>query len=435
VNFDTSKFQAAQAAGHFQRGDICGFGKATGFKQGSRHGVFAFDNAAFKEEVPTLPVRDFHQKSPPEVLERECAVAGDPSKCAVDMGIFSFGPRWVGSFLDFAFSPRPVDAPADATTILSAVEHSELFFDFYLECVTASLPAQSSEAFVARMAANGTKLGKGELELMHQCLAPLELRGALASDAMFLHFGTITEYPASSSMAVQNSMWPIYIPADAAAEAKASAVAAVASGDGAGDGIFRINCSEAGEGVVAQRAGACAAAAPPVASMAWLESCSESTIWLPARGFNMVVGVQGLQLSSSTALPHGMCLDGRHWSVEGAPGFCVAPYGMDDTFKAQKARSSVVFCGLSIDQWLGERGLAAEDAWGAPEASDLWTAKLFCPRGDLAPADYTAKLVGYWDAQYFDKAWFASAPRLSLQQLNELDSAVERDTRRIQFRS
>jgi fucokinase len=421
VNFDVREFSEAESAGSFLRGDICGFGKGTSFEQGSRHGVFAFDKASAQEGVPTLAVRDFHQKSPPEVLARECAAAADPTKCAVDTGIFALGPRWVSAFFEFAAAPLP---GPEAMTVLDAVEASMLFFDFYLECVTASLLQQSVEAFVDRMAAGGSKMAPAQLELMHRYLSPLELRGAMVAGGAFLHFGTVTEFPDSSVAAVEQDMWPIYVPAGTAKVVGAPAVG----------GLHKTNCDPAGAGVQVMRT-RLGSDAPPMGSMAWVESCSESAIWLGSGGFNMLVGVDGLLLEEGTPLPDGICLDGRHWKSSSGDQYCVAVYSSKDTFKKQATEAAVVFCGARMTEWLGARGLSAADVWDSGPGQDLWTARLFCPRGGASATEYTERLRGFWDAGRFDAAWFRAAPRVSLQELNDVDSALERDARRIRFRS
>lgn len=139
-----------------ERGDLCGFGTATSLAQGSRHGVFGCDAAAAPADAVALPVRDFLQKAPVETL-RTCALlpsqADGAERCAVDTGIFSMSPSFVGALLQWAAQqtedafrmegcapPAGCAAATGVYAVIDALADARLFFDFYLEVQPRSDP-------------------------------------------------------------------------------------------------------------------------------------------------------------------------------------------------------------------------------------------------------------------------------------------------------
>jgi len=428
VDFNTKEL--SQADRPFRRGSICGFGKAASFEQGSRHGVFAFDSIGTHAEIAaaTLAVSGFHQKSPGPVLQAECLVPGTTNKCALDMGIFTMSVDWCLAFFRFA----ACCCAGSMRTAMDAVEESQLYFDFYLEVVIASLPQQTKEAYFKRMEGS-SEMPLPALEALHACMQGLELRGALVSDAVFLHFGTLREFPQASMEVIEHSLMPCYaIKLCASTKVSGSAMSLdehdTSKCRRSRDCVHLVNCSP--DSVRVARADvahvdlACTGKAVPEA--AWVEMCSGITGTLSALGFHMLVGLRDISLPK--LLPSGICIDARH--IGGRQ--IVAVYSVKDTFKRAKSPSDVVFCGVSFPTWLTSRGLCAADVWDAAgeaaEATDLWTARLF--------RNYTSAVIlqGYWDEASFAKEDFLGCPgRLSIGELNAMDSALERDWLRSEF--
>ena len=163
VDFDTATLPDG-----FARGDLCGFGKPTSLQQGCRHGVFVFGEADGEGGAGgvTRPVAGFLQKAPPETLRAQALLpagaGGLAEACAVDTGIFSMSPRFVGALLGWAAAPTttaatqaptqaavaaavatPVGVTAggeggEAASALEATEAGGLYFDFYLEVARAT---------------------------------------------------------------------------------------------------------------------------------------------------------------------------------------------------------------------------------------------------------------------------------------------------------
>lgn len=403
VDFDTAVLGKSEQ----NRGAICGFGKLASFEQGSRHGVFAFNQDS--TPGPTRPVRDFHQKSPPDSLQKECAVTGADG-CALDTGIFAMDADWCLAFFRLAARPHA------SGTVLAAVEASELYFDFYLEVVMASLPGQTKEAYLARVASQ-SKLEACMLEEFLTCLAGLDLRGALLPDCVFLHFGTLKEFPEASLQAVQHRLRPFYSGSEVAATT-------TLAHDAADDKVLAgspmvVNCKtihvkrqQAKDGLVS-------------AQIAWIEMCENIDVTISPGGFHLLVGVRGVALKEP--LPPDLCLDGRRLPSLPEEVVVMAIYSTKDTFKRAKKAEEVMFCGQSFHSWLAERGLTAADVWDDPgEASagtELWLAKLFFQ----FHAQESGSLAGYWLPCFFNKEDFVAAKRYSLADLNRLDSALARD--------
>ena len=75
-----------------ERSPVFGFAKPASLEQGSRHGVFRFDQRRER-------VLDYFQKAPPEVLAREALLEGT-GDCALDIGLVSLAPRAAHAFLE-----------------------------------------------------------------------------------------------------------------------------------------------------------------------------------------------------------------------------------------------------------------------------------------------------------------------------------------------
>eukprot|EP00928_Gymnodinium_smaydae_P017654 TRINITY_DN16756_c0_g1_i1.p1 TRINITY_DN16756_c0_g1~~TRINITY_DN16756_c0_g1_i1.p1 ORF type:complete len:599 (+),score=133.47 TRINITY_DN16756_c0_g1_i1:99-1895(+) len=412
VNFDVASLRLPDRP--FSRGNICGFGKAASLAQGSKHGVFAF--AATESGMnasATLAVSDFHQKSSVEVLRRECLVPGSTDQCALDMGIFTMDVKWCLAFFRLASEACQGDL-----SFIEAVEQSQLYFDFYLEVVIASLPGLLKDDYFRRVS-SASKLPRPMLELIFDHLGGdrLELRGALAEDAVFLHFGTLREFPQASSEADERSMRPFYSEEDGTIGASCSAKSP--------GGLVFTNCSP--ESVQVARTVGDEGASGVISTTeeaAWVEMCTRTALTLSARGFHMLIGLRDVKLPSERPLPAGICLDGRHIDALAQGRQIVAVYSVDDTFKKVSSFDQVIFCGVPMQQWLSNRGLEVSDVWKEPDDStDLWNARLFC----AFDAGAAESLCGYWDVACFARDVFLPAERFSLGELNRLDSALARD--------
>jgi hypothetical protein len=407
VNFATENFKGAPKP--YVRGAICGFGKAASLEQGSHHGVFAF-SPNDTGEAATISVSDFHQKSSVEVLQKECLVPGTTDKCALDMGIFTMNSDWALAFFRFGA------AKVDGVSVMDAVDASQLYFDFYLEIVIASLPGQSKEQYLERIGSS-SKLPLPLMELAHEHLGgdKLELRGALVDDSVFLHFGTLREFPQASADAGEQSMLPFYMDGR---EGLLNSRSPMVRGD---DGVLFTNC-RVGSLKVTREAGAA-----KEKDIAWVEMCDSVTATFSSAGFHLLIGLQNVHLPADKPIPAGLCLDARHIDSLAGGSQIVAVYSVVDSFKAVKAADQVIFCGIAMPQWLSERGLSPTDIWSAEDAAtatDLWSAKLFCTCTDAASAGL---LYGYWDSGAFDKDAFLKAERFSIGDLNKNDSALNRD--------
>lgn len=398
VDFDTAVLGKSEQS----RGSICGFGKLASFEQGSRHGVFAFEQDSV--QGPTCAVRDFHQKSSPDVLQKECAVPRAEG-CALDTGIFAMDADWCLAFFRLAGRPHA------SGSVLAAVEASELYFDFYLEVVMASLPGQTKEGYLARVASQ-SKLEACMLEEFLACLAGLDLRGALLPDCAFLHFGTLKEFPEASLQAVQQNLRPFYSGSEAAARTGSGHKASAGSPMVVNSKTVQVQRQRSEEGQV-------------TTEIAWIEMCENIDVSISPGGFHLLVGLQGIALKEP--LPPDLCLDGRRLASLPEEAVVVAVYSAKDTFKRSKKAEEVVFCGHAFPSWLAERGLTAADVWDDPaEASagtELWLAKLFFQ----FHAQESGSLAGYWLPDLFNREGFLTAKRYSLADLNRLDSALARD--------
>lgn len=400
---------------NFRRGSICGFGKIASLEQGSRHGVFAFGND--RDQGPTYPVQDFYQKSPVEKLRNECLVPGmlDES-CALDTGIFAMSPEWCLAFFKLGA------AQCDGKTLIKAVQASDIYFDFYVEVVMASLPGQTREQFANRVSGM-SKLPVAILDLMHDYLGSLELRGALMQDCAFLHFGTLKEFPAASLQICELGLQPFYAHLAEGRRGDWNPVPPAKRGD-----PMIVN-SQAHTVRLRKEAS-------DSTEMVWVEMCADVQIRLSPSGFHLLVGLQDVKMERQ--LPEGFCLDGRFIQKEAAGStpsersYIVAVYAAADTFKKVKQLEDVLFCGIPFHSWLQQRRLRVEHVWSnaheAASCTELWTAKLFPA---TTSADSLAELLpGYWDASCFRSADFIAQVRFSLEDLNRLDSALDRDVRR-----
>ena len=447
VDFDP---KALVRNGPFERGDLCGFGKATGVKQGARHGVFGFEPGAAAAAGGALAVADFFQKAPEATLRAAALLpaldgSGDEELVAVDTGLFSMSGAFVGALFAWADA---TDAGGGGASVLAATEGAELYFDYYLEVATAALPAQSEAAYVARMAAAGSKLGPPLLSALHASLSSFGMRAALLHPARFLHFGSLFEFPLAVRAAVDARLTPFYQTGGGGGEAPTPAAAAALALNSVRVRVGGRALAGVG-GADADGGGGGEGEAPPPSLV---EMCEGSEVAMSAGGFHMCVGLRGAR-AGGWALPPGVCLDGRELAISGGGGAAqrsLLVYGADDSFKRSPSLAAVRFCGAAMVDWLRERGLAPADVWSAAELEDeaagkgieLWHAALF-PVEDGEGGEVSDGLValaaGFWSAEAAAAPGWAErwkgAARVSFAQANARSSALGRDARRREIRA
>ncbi|KAL1530287.1 hypothetical protein AB1Y20_001198 [Prymnesium parvum] len=482
-------FDPAKLGDSFTRGDICGFGTATGLEQGSRHGVFGPAAASLEPGASTIRVSDFFQKEPVDTLRQKALLPtakGGGEYCAVDTGVFSMNASFVAALLGWA-SVGGADAP------LRALYDARLYFDFYLEVVSACLPGLPTSAYVERMSAGGTKLPATQLASLHEACRHFELRAALLEPALFLHFGSLGEYPSASAAVNANGLVPFYrlhsprlsphAVEPAGSTVAMNCVRVTVNGRALGDAPLQL--------------------AP---GFVLLDMCEGACLAVGA-GRNLVVGLRFVDLSN-WPLPENICIDARQLAADaslhpieqtvaqvrgsianfltelgvcscsswrkprpvasggvkpepvpvmrthgrgGAAGGVVLVYSCLDSFKKAPSLDDVIFCGEPIVRWLSLRGLSPQHVWsdeeleaaGAGKGIELWKGKLFVlwPEGgswNSPPSPGLAAFIaGYYDIESVDGAWsleFVRQPRLSLQQINERSSPELRDSLRIKLR-
>jgi galactokinase/mevalonate kinase-like predicted kinase len=365
-----------------ERSAVFGFAKPASLEQGSRHGVFRFDQRRER-------VLDYFQKAPVEVLAREALVEGT-SDCALDIGLVSLAPRAAHAFLELGRTRTA------GGTLLEALASGRLRFDLYLEVLTACLASLSFEAFwerVGKASALPRELGKAVYEAFH----PFGLGGAVTRSTVFEHVGSLAELPEASRGLLTHGVAPFY------------------ERDGG-----EIRPLEAPEWIVHNSVGALVSVSGSAPVL--VEGCSSCSL-AALGGDNLVVGLEGLALPSG--LPRGFALDGRHLPE----GRIVVVLSATDSLKPEADPAGLVFCGQPLDQWLEERGLARGDVFDAGQGRDLFDARLFC-------LDPTAEqLEGYISRPGADwTAAFRAARRLSISEINDRDDAVRREDRRIALR-
>jgi galactokinase/mevalonate kinase-like predicted kinase len=370
IDFDTELLELPDAP-------LCGFAAPDSFERGSRHGVYAFDPL-------TGAVRDYFQKAPVQVLEREARIGGRDA-CAVDLGIASFR-----------------GAALEALQELSDRKAGRAFrFDLYLELMNACLGNLDLASYVARVE-GASPLPPAGLEEIYSLFHPCGLSGVAVRNPLFLHFGSAAEYPAACALLREQDHAPFYaLPNEELVPE-------------AGELLVRFACS--------------GTELEPRGPGCYAENCHRVRATLEGR--NMLVGVRDLVLREP--LPDGICLDERRLgSGAGAESFRLA-YHIGDSFKSVPSVGEAVFCGLGLESWLEERQLAREDLGAGEGAFDLYRAPLF------AAAEAGEFLAGYWRRPADPAAWgrrFREARRISIAQANEGSDAVARDAERWSVRA
>ena len=365
-----------------ERSAVFGFAKPASLEQGSRHGVFRFDQRRER-------VLDYFQKAPAEVLAREALIEGT-SDCALDIGLVSLAPRAAHAFLELGRTR------VGGGTLLEALGGGRLRFDLYLEVLTACLGSLSFEAFWQRVGP-ASALPRELARAVYEAFHPFGLGGAVTRSTVFEHVGSLAELPEASRGLLTHRVAPFY-------EKDGGEIRPFEGQDRIVHNSVGVELGVAGQAPVL------------------VEACSACS--LPALGGdNLVVGLQGLALPFG--LPRGFTLDGRHLPE----GRVVVILSAGDSLKPEGDPARLVFCGRPLDEWLEERGLVRGDVFEGGEGTDLFAARLFC----LDPAP--EQLEGYLRRP--GAAWtqaFRAARRLSIAEINDRDDVVRREDRRVALR-
>jgi galactokinase/mevalonate kinase-like predicted kinase len=365
-----------------ERGPVYGFAKPASLEQGSRHGVFRFDQRRER-------VLDYFQKAPAEVLAREALIEGT-GDCALDIGLVSLAPRAAHAFLELGRTR------VGGGTLLEALGGGRLRFDLYLEVLTACLASLSFEAFWHRVGP-ASALPRELAQAVYESFHPFGLGGTVTRSTVFEHVGSLAELPEACRSLLTRRVAPFY------------------EKDGG-----EIRPFEAPDLIVHNSLGVDIAVAEQAPVL--VEGCSSCS--LPALGGdNLVVGLEGLALPFG--LPRGFTLDGRQLPE----GRVVVILSASDSLKPERDPARIVFCGKPLDEWLEERGLGRGDVFDGGHGADLFAARLFC----LDPAP--EQLEGY--LRPCGPAWtqaFRAARRLSIAEINDRDDVVRREDRRVALR-
>jgi galactokinase/mevalonate kinase-like predicted kinase len=365
-----------------ERGPVFGFATPASIEQGSRHGVFRFDQR--RERVV-----DYFQKAPAGVLAREALIEGT-GDCALDIGLVSLAPRAAHALLEVGRSR------VGRESVLDALANGRLRFDLYLEVLTACLGALSFEAFRERVRP-ASVLPEEAARAVFEAFHPFGLGGVVTRSTVFEHVGSLAELPEACRSLLTHRIGPFYEPEDG-----------------------EIRAFEAPDRIVHNSVAVDFEVAGP--SPVLVESCSSCSLG-PLGGDNLVVGLEGLALPSG--LPAGFTLDGRHLPE----GRVVVVLSARDSLKPEADAARLVFCGKPLDEWLSERGLARADVFETGDGTDLFDARLFC----LDPTP--ALLEGYFRRP--DASWtaaFRASRRLSLAEIGDRDDGVRREDRRVALR-
>ncbi|HYN03354.1 MAG TPA: L-fucokinase [Vicinamibacteria bacterium] len=365
-----------------ERSAVFGFAKPASLEQGSRHGVFRFDQRRER-------VLDYFQKAPAEVLAREALIEGT-SDCALDIGLVSLAPRAAHAFLELGRTR------VGGGTLLEALGGGRLRFDLYLEVLTACLGSLSFEAFWQRVGP-ASALPRDLARAVYEAFHPFGLGGAVTRSTVFEHVGSLAELPEASRGLLTHRVAPFY-------EKDGGEIRPFEGQDRIVHNSVGVELGVAGQAPVL------------------VEACSACS--LPALGGdNLVVGLEGLALPFG--LPRGFTLDGRHLPE----GRVVVILSAGDSLKPEGDPARLVFCGRLLDEWLEERGLVRGDVFDGGEGTDLFAARLFC----LDPSP--EHLEGYLRRP--GAAWtqaFRAARRLSIAEINDRDDVVRREDRRVALR-
>jgi galactokinase/mevalonate kinase-like predicted kinase len=173
-----------------ERGPVFGFAKPAPLEQGSRHGVFRFDQ--HRERVV-----DYFQKAPVEVLAEHALIEGT-GDCALDIGLVSLGPEAMQAFLTLG------ETAFEGGSVIEGLAAGRLRFDLYLEVLTACLEAVSFESFWERVR-SASALPEEVARQVFEAFHPFGLGGALTRSTTFIHVGS----PEVTAERIVHNSWKV----------------------------------------------------------------------------------------------------------------------------------------------------------------------------------------------------------------------------------
>lgn len=367
-----------------ERAPLCGFARLCSLDEGSRHGVFKLREG--KGEV-----LDYYQKMSADFLRENAALDGN--FCALDMGIVSLSRQALEAFRGVA----GIHA-GTASTVGEMIESGALYFDLYLELLTAAIPDLPLSGYLKRMAGR-SNLSQHILTGIHEKLSPLRLRATLMKRSRFIHFGDLPEYFEAVKAVRSMELLPFY------ERDRAEIVP-----ETRGEWILSNSDAVSGKRSVGRRV--------------FCESCKNLLIDEPGEN-NLFIGLANLKIDYPT--PDGMCFEGRSNRL----GEFTLVYGVHDTWKPTVKPEQLTFCGVPLSDWLSERSLNLEQIASGSGMVDLYELRLWAP--GTAPNN----LRGYLDTRAASgewRRWFLESERYCLREINEADDAQEREHKRMSIR-
>jgi galactokinase/mevalonate kinase-like predicted kinase len=367
-----------------ERAPLCGFARLSTLDEGSRHGVFKIREG--KGEV-----LDYYQKMPPEFLREHAALDG--SFCALDTGIVSLSKQAVEAL------NRVAEIRTDSgATVGEMAKIGALYFDLYVELLSASIPDLPLAGYLERMAGR-SRLSPAILSGIHERLSPLRLRAALLKRSRFIHFGDLSGF-LEAAKAVCGMELPPFYEHDRAELAP----------ENRGEWILSNSTAVTGRHSAGRRL--------------LCESCEDLALDDPGDN-DLFIGLADIRIDFP--FPDGMCLEGRSNRL----GRFLLVYGAADTWKPAQKPEEIMFCGVPLSKWLSERSIPLEQVISGDGMVDLYEARLWVLRTK------PDKIRGYLDRRAASdewRRWFLESRRYCLREINEADDALERERARMQIR-
>ncbi|MBF0431210.1 MAG: hypothetical protein HQK83_08035 [Fibrobacteria bacterium] len=361
---------------------ICGFAVPVPYQKGSKHGVFQFD--AYQQRV-----LDYFQKAPAEDLHNNTLLEGS-EQAAVDMGIFSFSPEAAVSFIEFG------ETRYNGSFVKDGVQSGELGFDLYLDVLTSAIQSISFSQFEERLTGRST-LPSDLLKRLYELFHRHPLQGKIIPEADFIHLDSLSGLAKSLQKVSRRRLKAFY--ALCGGEIKVNSVGQSMMFNGIASSAYNLSQNS----VVLENVRDCVIDA--------------------AMGNNICMGVA--DHSFQIEIPEDICIDERQVKS----GCLRMVYGINDSFKICPSASDILYCGIPLTGWLEARKLKEEDIF-SEDCYDLSSAKLFCE------ASTDEFLSGYWkipdDPEWSTK--FKNTKRFSIQEINDMDNAFDRETQRVNIR-
>lgn len=366
------------------RGDICGFAARVSLLKGASHGVFKFDS--YRSNII-----NYFQKAEPQFLQENAILEGT-GECAVDMGIVSFSKKFISALLNM-FSVKKGQG-----SLFDQLMSGSLSFSIYLELITATLYGIDYNTFYSRISSR-TMLDESILQLFYNTLNKFHLVAHLARSASFLHLSSVSDY-LHSCLELRNLDLRLFYTND----------------------YHELQVSDVPHQIVFN---SYQFMLPLGNHKLVVGECVRNCTLENVLGNNLLCGIS--DWVNDSTIPEGICIDQRIVSEEKVRIIA----GVDDTFKDNILSEKIIYCGIPLKQWLGERNLTMNDLWDKGERQNLLNAKLF-------PTNFPDEfLTGYW-ARPMGEQWtekFRSGRRFSIQDLNNLTDGVKQDSLRIKIRS